>query len=101
MDTTRIELKEGRYFLERERDGAGDSGPWIEAYDWDNPHEKMEQNVLEVGKGVRCGSFHARTYSSQDWWLTTPIKEFLEISEDEKEIKFATQNGSVYIVRVD
>jgi hypothetical protein len=99
--TDRVELGEAHhYILERERDGMGDSGPWLEAFDWDNQRGDHERNVLVVGKGVRCGSFYARTMQHQDWWLTTPIAEFLEISEDKTEIKFRTENGSVYTVKV-
>lgn len=99
--TDRIELgKAHHYSLERERDGVGDSGMWLEAFDWDNQTAEHEQGVLEIGKGCRCGSHYARTMQQQDWWLTTPIAEFLEISEDQTEIKFRTENGSVYTVRV-
>ena len=96
--TDRVELKEGHYSLNRESDGTGDGGTWIEAFDRDNPGDNHEQRVLIKGKSVRCGSFYARSYTAQDWWLTTDIEEFLEITEEQ--VKFRTASGSVYIVKI-
>ena len=96
-ETDRIDLTEYTHFyLTRERDGEGDSGTWLEAFDWDDQHAKHEQKVLLIGKGVRCGSHYARTMQHQDWWLTTPIAEFLEINEGT--VKIRTANGSIYTV---
>jgi hypothetical protein len=97
---TKIELPAGRYTLSRERDGVGDSGIMIESFDRKNPTADHEQRVLEIGKAVRCGSHYARSYSAQDWWLTTAIEEFLEVSEDKTMIRFRTENGSIYTLTV-
>lgn len=95
--TTRIDLTEYNHFaLIRERDSAGDSGMWLEAFDWDNPNAEHEQKILEIGKGVRCGSHYARTMQHQDWWLTTPVGEFLEVEQGC--VKFQTENGSAYVM---
>jgi len=101
-EITRVELPVGNYRLSRERDGAGDSGLFLEAFDWDNPTADHEKRVIEVGKGVRCGSLYTRTMQEQDWWLTTAVKEILEVSDDGKMVKFLTEsrNNSTYIVTV-
>lgn len=99
-EITRIELPTGRYSLIRESDGIGDSGLMLEAFDRSNPQAKHEQNVMEVGKAVRCGSLYARSYSAQDWWLTTAIKKFLEVSEDKTMVRFETENGKIYKLTV-
>jgi hypothetical protein len=96
-----------RYFLHRDRDDAGDSGSWLEAFDWDNQSAEHEQNVIEVGKGVRCGSLYARSFCAQDWWLTTPVKEILEVERNDDDeivkVRFLTEskNGSTYTLTVD
>ena len=99
----KIEIPGYRYSLQRDRDDAGDSGPWLEAFDWDNPNAEHEQGVIEVGKGVRVGSLYARTMQAQDWWLTTPVGEILSHETDEESdggtIHFTTQNGSSYTLR--
>ena len=93
---TSITLAGSTYHLSRERDGAGDSGPMLNAI---NPSgERVGENgELHLGCSVQCGSFYARTMQWQDWWLTTPITEFLEISEDKTKVKFKTGN-SIYTV---
>lgn len=86
--TTRIEFESSRYTLIRDRDGAGDSGPMLNAI-WhdDEGNVQSEPNVLEVGKHVQCGSPYARSYSAQDWWLTTPVSEIIKQGEED-DIKF-------------
>lgn len=99
-DLKRIELPKGsRYRLSRS-DGAGDSGHMLEAFDWDNPNGPHEADVLVVGKGVRCGSFYARSFTQQDWWLTTAIGEFTAVNESKTRIEFKTQNGKQYVLEV-
>ena len=101
----RIELPRGRYSLRRDRDGAGDSGPMLMTFDWDQ-RKDCEQGVIEVGKGVKCGSLYARSYSGQDWWLTTPVTEIIDAirvyNEESKEwedhIRFKTGN-SLYTLK--
>lgn len=97
--TTRVDLPEGKYRLSRLADRRGDSGPWIEAFDW-TTRQGVEQRALLLGKGVRCGSPYGRTLHAHDWWLCTPITEFLEISDDKKYVKFKTESGSTYEVKV-
>lgn len=96
---TRYKLDQSRYSLSRELDRAGDSGPMLNAV-WldENEEVQTEPNVLEIGKACQCGSFLAGTYSTQDWWCTTPITEFLEVDEENSIFKFKTGN-SVYNLR--
>lgn len=84
--------------LRRERDGAGDSGAMIQLLRLgaDGQIEtKFPKTIedIEPGWAVRVGSIGARTYSSQDYWITTPITEILESTEDS--VRFKTGN-SVY-----
>jgi hypothetical protein len=76
--------------LIRDRDGEGYSGSNVEAID------PVTLNVVayepKVGYCLKVGSVTAGTYSSRDWWMTTPITEI--ISESENEIKFKTANSS-------
>lgn len=99
-EVTRVELPNGRYCLTRESDSVGDSGMMLEAVDRYDPNVKPEKGVMEVGKGVRCGSHYGRSYATQDWWLTTSIKKFLEVSEDKTMVRFETENGKIYKLTV-
>jgi hypothetical protein len=91
------------YSLYRTRDGAGDSGPMSDAVTpvWDE-NGKLVDKIIEhtarpkVGAAMVVGSPYARTYSAQDWWMTTPITEILEerISKDGTEyVRFKTGNS--------
>ncbi len=91
---TRYELPPGRYYLQRTRDHAGDSGQLVEALSWNDEKLEMEANVLEIGKSCRVGSHFTRMFG-QDWWLTTPITEFISADEETWKFQFKTGN-SVY-----
>lgn len=83
------------YFLERERDGAGDSGQMCLGLWEENGEVKVEENAKpRLGIALRVGSSYARTMSAQDWWQTSYITEILEEKEDY--VKFRTGN-SIYI----
>lgn len=84
--------------LRRERDGAGDSGAYIQLFRLgaDGEVETKTPSAIEditEGWAVRVGSITARSYSYQDYWTTTPITEILESTEDS--MRFKTGN-SVY-----
>lgn len=93
-----------RYYLARERDGAGDSGPMCMFFRHDGYSYVHDPRTTkpEVGLIVRVGSPYARSYQGQDWWQTTPITEIIEEREvhdewgDELHVKFHTRN-SVYL----
>ena len=99
IEKTRFEFQHGHYHLERESDGAGDTGGMLNAV-WldENGDVQSERNVLELGKACQVGSLFARTNAKQDWWLTTPITRFLQVDEEKNEFLFQTGN-SVYIFR--
>ena len=101
-----IKLKPGKYSLSREGDGAGDSGPRLMSltdpdkkdFHYDELIRVGENGEIHVGCRIECGSINGRTYSEQDFWLTTPVTEILEVSEDKDYVKFKTGN-STYIVK--
>jgi hypothetical protein len=77
---------------------VGDSGPMCQILDGESYQPIEGCYYPRVGCGVRVGSYHARTFSGQDWWQTTPVTEILEESVDEKgyrRMKFKTKN-SIY-----
>lgn len=81
------------YSLERHGDHAGDAGKMSKTFLTDGKGKFLRDkdgNVLEgdgtpvLGAIVQVGSFYARTYEPQDWWMTTPVQEIIsdEIIED-------------------
>jgi hypothetical protein len=86
--------------LRRIRDGRGDSGARVEAIAWneDGSFKEIVGHRPMVGYSLLVGSVTARSYSSQDFWLTTPITEILEEEERTGEedgyyCKFKTGNS--------
>lgn len=79
--------------LRRTRDGAGDSGSRVEVIRWkeDGTLDKVIGHYPVVGCSVLVGSLTARSYSNQDYWLTTPVTEILE--EKENYVRFKTGNS--------
>jgi hypothetical protein len=75
-----------------------EQGQRVEAiqYDENGRNGKVVGDKPIVGCSLLVGSVTARSYSRQDWWLTT---EILEILEETKEfVKFRTLN-SIYELR--
>ena len=70
----------------------GDSGARSEAISWNEDHtfKKIVDHRPVVGCSMLVGSISARSYSSQDYWLTTEIIEILEEREDY--VRFRTKN---------
>jgi hypothetical protein len=79
--------------LRRTRDGAGDTGARSEAIEWNEDHsfKKIVGRRPTIGCSMLVGSVTARTYSEQDFWLTTPVTEILEEREDY--VRFKTGNS--------
>ena len=79
--------------LKRTKDGAGDSGARVEAIAWndDGTFKEVVDNKPVVGCSLLVGAVTARSYSSQDYWLTTIVTEILE--EREGYIRFKTGNS--------
>lgn len=86
------------YSLYRE-DRAGDSGPMSNIFRKNPETGELEQKPGRptIGWGIQVGSPFGRTYSSQDWWATTPVTEI--VSETEDETIFKTRSGSTYTWR--
>ena len=81
--------------LWNENKTKGDSGGRSEAIVWnsDGTFKEIVGYRPVVGASMLVGSVTARTYESQDFWLTTPVVEILEEREDY--VKFRTKN-SIY-----
>lgn len=76
-----------------------DGGARSQAISWneDKTFKEVVSDRPTVGCSMLVGSVTARSYSDQDYWLTTRVSEILEESEDE--VKFKTENGSTYLWR--
>ena len=80
-----------------------ESGSRIESIAWnaDGTHKETSHKVPTVGESVLVGSVTARSYSAQDYWLTTVVTEILEEKRTEEGLiyyaKFRTEN-SVYVL---
>jgi len=79
--------------LRRIRDGAGDSGSRVEAIRWreDGRVDEIVGHMPTVGCSLLVGSITARSYASQDYWLTTVVEEILE--ERDGYVRFRTTNS--------
>jgi hypothetical protein len=81
-----------------------DQGQRVEAIAWneDGTFKEVTGSVPVIGCSVLVGSVTARSYSYQDYWLTTKVTEILEEEKDEDgmylRIKFKTEN-SIYELR--
>lgn len=81
-----------------------EQGQRIEAIEWneDGSFREVVDHKPVVGCSLLVGSVTARSYSDQDYWLTTRVTEILEEVKDEEgrfeRIRFKTEN-SVYELR--
>ena len=73
-----------------------DGGARSEAIKWkpDGTRESTVSRRPTMGCSMLVGSVTARSYSNQDYWLTTEVSEILEDTEDM--VRFKTVNGSTY-----
>lgn len=79
--------------LIRVTDGKGDIGGLSKAIKW-NENGTFKEVISErptIGCSMLVGSVTARSYSEQDYWLTTEVTEILEESDDY--VKFKTKNS--------
>ena len=84
--------------LIRDRDGEGYSGCLVQAFEViDGKLGNVVGNEPMVGCCLKVGTMIAGTYSSRDWWLTSPITEI--ISENDEQIRFKTGNSSYTLVK--
>jgi len=70
-----------------------EGGARSEAIKFDGNSYKVVGDKPIVGCHMLVGSVTARSYSNQDYWLTTEVLEIIE--ETEEKIKFKTKN-SIY-----
>ena len=82
--------------LRRLSDNMGDSGARVEAIKWkkNGKADKIVAHKPVVGCSLLVGSVTARSFQTQDYWLTTEITEI--VSENKERIVFKTKSGSVY-----
>ena len=85
------------YNLRRITDGAGDMGGSSQSIKWneDDTFNEVTGNYPTIGESIKVGSVTARSYSRQDWWMTTIITEILEEIDDDndKYVRFKTGNS--------
>jgi hypothetical protein len=70
-----------------------EGGARSEAIKFDGTNYEIIGHKPVIGCHMLVGSVTARSYSNQDYWLTTPVLEILEETEDI--VKFKTKN-SIY-----
>lgn len=70
--------------LENGKSELKDGGARIDAIEWnkDGTFKKIKGHKPIVGCSLLVGSVTARSYSNQDYWLTTPITEITEKTKD-------------------
>ena len=80
------------------KDGSAEfkeQGARVDAIAWneDRTFKEVVAHVPTVGCSLLVGSVTARSYSDQDYWLTTKVTEIVE--ESAISVKFKTEN-SIY-----
>ena len=81
-----------------------EQGQRVEAISWneDGSFREVVDHKPVIGCSLLVGSVTARSYSAQDYWLTTTVTEILEEVKTEdgtfEKIRFKTQN-SLYELR--
>ena len=76
------------------REELKDGGSRCEAIAWneDRTFKEIVGRKPTIGCSMLVGSVTARSYSNQDWWMTTPVTKILE--ETDKYILFETENST-------
>lgn len=81
------------------REEFKEQGQRVEAIAWneDRTFKEIVDSKPVVGCSLLVGSVTARSYSDQDYWLTTVVTEILEEEKDAdgylKFVKFKTKNS--------
>ena len=78
------------------KDGSAEfkeQGARVDAIAWneDRTFKEIVAHVPTIGCSLLVGSVTARTYSDQDYWLTTKVTEIVE--ESTVSVKFKTENS--------
>lgn len=98
-------IKGNRFSLRRDRDGAGDAGSMLRAVTMKGKYIGKD-GLVKVGCGIHCGSYYARSYANQDWWLTTAVTKIVSVKTVQGdlpnikiiEVKVKTKNSD-YTIR--
>jgi hypothetical protein len=82
-------------------EGKGDAGPLSAAHKVSEDGKELvgvKYNAEpEVGCCMQVGSPYARSFSSRDWWMTTPVTEIVSREEEEDgtvTVVFKTKNST-------
>lgn len=85
------------FHIRRIRDNVTESGGRSEAIAWDDNgvFKEVVSHIPTVGCSMLVGSVTARSYSNQDYWLTTPVVDILEVikNDDVHYVRFITENS--------
>jgi hypothetical protein len=75
-----------------------EQGARVQAIAWneDRTFKEVVAHVPTVGCSLLVGSVTARSYSDQDYWLTTKVTEILV--ESAISIKFKTENSTYELI---
>jgi hypothetical protein len=83
-------------------DGFGDMGGMSNAIKFEK-HDGVSEVIPDsrpiLGYRMQVGSMYARSFSQQDWVITTPVKEI--VSDEPTKVVFKTQSGSEYTWETD
>ena len=83
--------------LRRVSDHAGDMGGSSRSIKWkeDGSFDEVTGEEPTVDESMQVGSVTARSYSEQDYWLTTPVTKILETikNDDVHYVRFKTGNS--------
>lgn len=80
------------------REEMKDGGARVEAIKWDGAdNHKIVGHEPIVGAALLVGGVTARSYSNQDYWLTTVVTEIVEKTDDY--VLFNTQNSTYKLLR--
>ena len=71
-----------------------DGGAMCDAIAWneDGTYKEIAGHEPIIGCSMMVGSFRARSFANQDWWLTTPVTKIVE--KTEKYCLFETENST-------
>ena len=80
------------------REELKDGGAMCDAIAWneDRTFKEVVGHRPTIGCSLMVGSVTARSYSNQDYWLTTPVTKILEETEDY--VLFETKNSTYKVI---
>jgi len=80
------------------REEMKDGGSRVESIRWneDGTLKEISGRQPMIGCSLLVGSVTARSFSDQDYWLTTPVTEIIE--ETNTHILFKTENSTYKLI---